>query len=430
MAESTGENSQQIPKTPMEAKNSSAAREGGSLTPEGLERIYDLKQADQLLESVGSELPEEQKHELDTSVSSRLAEQVGYNLDLAQLPDFLNKWDTYSFEEQNTRISTALQLLEKEEISPNALGQKRQRFVSEVARAHETQRHQNVKALSDKEIRQWDELTSKQGLSPEERMRLGELRQRASQELVKALGPLGMRKGALPLLVNPEVRKNYERLLKDEKGMQKIEALRLRLQIGKGIEQSKEPTAPLTHQKFQELLLRRVTDIKDWFIKSGGDYRFWTIPNNALTYTETQLIPTVTEVNSDIDGILRLIQSIMDVRMQFAYSDIPRVGALRELAKVLPKETGSNEDSGLSETGLIQRKTEASKQLEELKDIFKRSGDQRLWMLPNQVCDTARTLIEEITIGGDNPSKPSMILARLNAVEGINKHYRETYLRK
>lgn len=59
MAENTNEGLKSIPKSPTEAKPL-VAQETGPLTPERLERIYDLKQTDQLLKSVGSELPQEQ----------------------------------------------------------------------------------------------------------------------------------------------------------------------------------------------------------------------------------------------------------------------------------------------------------------------------------------------------------------------------------
>lgn len=344
------------------------------------------------------------------------------------MSDFLTKWDSQTPEAKKQRILTALELLEAERPDPKSLEQKRQRFVNEVTSTHEAQKHQSAKALSDKEIRQWDELTSKQGLNPEERMRLNELRQRASQELAKALGASGMKKGAFPLLVNSEVRKSYERLSKDEKAMQKIEALTLRLQIGKSAEQSKEAPLPFTHEMLQKLLLNKASAIKEVLQKSG-DYRFWVIPMNNIKYAEEQLIPTITPANNDLDGTLRLTQSFMDIRPQFACSsdNIPRVGVLRELAGILPKEAGAKENSGLPETELSQKKTESSKHLDEFKDILKRSGDNRFWILPNQVIDTARTLLGEIRIGGDNPSEHGMIQARLNTVEAINKYYRETY---
>ena len=437
MAENTGENLKPSPQAPIEAKNPSIAREDGSLTPQQLERIYDLKQTDRLLKSVGSGLPEVQKRELETSISSRLGEMVGWNLDPAslnpsdkkQVSEFLGKWDRETPEARNRRVLTALELLEAKKIDPKTLEQKRQNLVNEVTEVRNTQKHQKVKDLSDREIRQWDELRSKQGLNREEQIRLNDLRQRASQELAKALDALGMRKGILPLLVNPEVRKDFERLLTDEKAMKKIEALKLRLQIGKSPDQPKESPVPFTHQKLQELLSKMTTDIKK-ALQNSGDYRLWVLPLNGVKYAEEHIIPTITTSNNDLDGTLRLIQSIIDIRQQFAYSgDIPRVGALRVLAGILPKEDKVSQSSGLSETELSQRKTEASKQLDELDVAFKRSGDQRLWMLPQQACDTVKILLEEIAIGGAKQSA-EMIQDRLNSIDGIVKHYKEIYSRK
>src|SRR3989344_2048357 len=210
--------------------------------------------------------------------------------------------------------------------------------------------------------------------------------------------------------------------------MQKIETLKLRLQVEEDAEEPKETPVPFTHEKLREILLRKIEDIKTALQKSG-DYRLWAVPINGVKYAEEQLIPTITSANNDLDGTLRLVSSIIDIRQQFAYSseNIPRVGALRELADILPREVRSSESSDLSESELSQRKTQALKQLDELKDILRRSGDQRLWMLPNQICDTVRTLVEEIRIGGDNPSEHGMIQTRLNTAEGINEHYRGLY---
>src|SRR3989344_3901845 len=145
--------------------------------------------------------------------------------------------------------------------------------------------------------------------------------------------------------------------------MQKIETLKLRLQVEEDAEEPKETPVPFTHEKLREILLRKIEDIKTALQKSG-DYRLWAVPINGVKYAEEEL---------------------------------------------------------------SQRKTQALKQLDELKDILRRSGDQRLWMLPNQICDTVRTLVEEIRIGGDNPSEHGMIQTRLNTAEGINEHYRGLY---
>ena len=215
MAESAGAGSDLIPKASAEPKIQ-ITQEAGHLTPKGLERIYDLKQADQLLKSVGSQLPEQQKRELDANVSSRLAELVGWDLDptslnpsdRTRLSDFLNKWDTQTPEAQNTRISIALELLETEKKDPKSL---RESFVNQVARTRETERHRNVKKLSDREIEEWDRLRKDEKITPENWARLIELQRRGTDELAKALGALGMKKGILPLLVNPETRRDYYR---------------------------------------------------------------------------------------------------------------------------------------------------------------------------------------------------------------------------
>jgi len=417
------------------------ARELGFLTAQGLERIYDLKQADRFLKSVGSGLPVERKQELDKSLSLHLEEQVGWNIgavtspmdpsERSRITVFLAKWDRETPEVKNRRISTAIELLGDEKLDPKVLEAKNQTLVNDVARFHEAKTHQNVRALSDKEIREWDELCTRQELKPVDQQRLKELEGRAILERDKALGAIGMQQGPVPLLVNSEVRKRYEQLLKDKGATEKIKALEVRLQIGKAPEaQAKEASIAFTHETFRELLLKRAEDARGALRKSG-DYRLWILPMHSLDYAEKQLIPTITADNNDLDGSLRLIQSMMDSPKLFAQTsvDSPRVGALRELAGMLPrKEITGSKISNLSQEVLNERKVILSKELDDFDGLLKRSGDIRLLTLPIKVCDTAKTLLGEITTGAANQSGSGMIEGRLNTIKPILENYKKMYM--
>ena len=411
------------------------AREPGSLTAEGLERIYDLKQADRFLKSVGSGLPVERKQELDKSLSLHLEEQVGWSIgavtplidssERSRMTGFLAKWDSETPEAKNRRISTAIELFGDEKLDPKALEAKRQSFVNDIARSHEAKTHQNVKALSDKEIREWDELRTRQELKPVDQQRLRELEGRAVLERDKALGAIGRQQGPVPLLVNPEIRKRYEQLLKDQKATEKIKTLQVRLQIGKGPEtQAKEAPMPLTHESLQQLLLQKTEDIKKTL--TSGDYRLSITPMHSLKYAEEQLIPTITEANNDLDGTLRLIQSIMDIRKQFVRSseDAPRVGALRELAGMLPRqETTGSKGPSLSEAEFSQRELDLSQKLKNMIDVVIRpSSESLLWTLPKQHLQTSQALLEEVNMTDVNQGRSAMIRARFNTVESHINH--------
>lgn len=426
-----------------ESVSAQRAQESGSLTEQGLERIYDLKQLDRFLKSVGSALPPERKQELNKNLSLYLEQQVGWNIGTVnsvidpserdRTKNFLAKWDRETPEAQKRRISTALELLGDEKLDPKALEEKRLSFVTDVARYHEVKTHQSVKALSDREIREWNDLRTRQELKPADRQRLKELEGRARLERDKALGAIGIESGPIsPLLVNSEVRKRYEQLLNDRKATEKIKTLEAGLTLTKAPEApeahpNKAPKA-ITHETLREFLLKQSEAIRGTLRKSG-DYRLWILPMHILEYTEKQLIPTITADNRDLDGNLRLIQSMIMGNIRGV--DSPRLGVLREFAGMLPrKEITGSEISNLSQKELNQRREELLKGVDDFRNKVQRSGDYRLWILPMQVCDTAKTLLGEITVGGVNQSGSGMIEGRLNTIEPILQDFNEMYHRR